>query len=167
MMGTGKSTIGHAIASTLQVPFIDLDTVIETQEAMKISDIFDLRGEPYFRMLETSALRNTGLVGNQPTILSVVATGGGAFEKEENRNIMESYGYTVWLQTDIDEIAHRLASDTTRPLLREENFASLRSRLQEIFNKRKDNYSLASVHVNTDGKSIEQIVAEIIEATKK
>src|SRR5262245_30483484 len=88
--GTGKSTIGKIIASNLRLPFVDLDRVIEANADMPIAEIMERRGESAFRDSETSALRS--LSGG-----SVVALGGGALLRDENRRFAEGCGEVVLL----------------------------------------------------------------------
>src|SRR3954464_14889510 len=81
MMGAGKSTIGRRLAVRLRLPFLDADTEIETAAGMSISDIFETHGEPDFRDGEVRVIAR--LLDGGP---SVLATGGGAFLREETRN---------------------------------------------------------------------------------
>ena len=89
--GTGKSTIGRKLARRLQLPFVDLDRVIETNAGMSIPQIMGQQGEPAFRNLEASALRET--VGHASGVRSqVIALGGGALLREGNRAFVEVGG---------------------------------------------------------------------------
>src|SRR5215470_11510958 len=81
MMGAGKSTIGRRLAARLRLPFLDADTEIETAAGMTIPEIFETHGEPHFRDGEARVIAR--LLDGGP---SVIATGGGAFMREETRN---------------------------------------------------------------------------------
>src|SRR5688572_28682778 len=88
--GTGKSTIGKIIADNLKIPFIDLDRVIESSAGKSIPEIMEAQGESAFRDLETKALKES--VDHAKNVTNIVALGGGALLREENRNFAESNG---------------------------------------------------------------------------
>ncbi|MCP3463543.1 XopAD/skwp family type III secretion system effector [Bradyrhizobium sp. CCGUVB23] len=111
--GAGKSTIGRYLARRLGLPFIDSDKQIEQATDMSISKIFDAKGPQWFRDSEASAIAQCVEKGNV-----VLATGGGAFEREETRRLIQDKAVSIWLDTNRDEIWKRLAKDTSRPLLR-------------------------------------------------
>ncbi|OEF98410.1 shikimate kinase [Desulfuribacillus alkaliarsenatis] len=168
MMGTGKTTIGKKLAEHLNRQFIDIDQYIVEEHGRSISDIFATNGEAYFRDLETDALRTISDKGE--TNPAVVATGGGAFERELNRKILMDSGKIVWLTTSIEEIVKRLNNDTTRPLLQtsekkgksqDSHNNELEQRITTLMASREHNYRLADIHVTTDNKSPEDIVEEI------
>ncbi|MDK1482595.1 shikimate kinase [Sinorhizobium sp. 6-117] len=116
--GAGKSSIGPALARRLGLTFIDSDKKIEAETGMKISDIFDSKdkGEGWFRDREASVIAEQIEKG---TI--VLATGGGAFEREETRRLILDKAVSIWLDTNRDEIWKRLAKETSRPLLQVDN----------------------------------------------
>src|SRR5512141_2065091 len=94
--GTGKSTLGKILARKLKLPFVDLDHVIETNAGTSISRIMERQGETVFRDMESSALQSA--VGPASSVTSqVIALGGGALLREENRNIAENRGIVVLL----------------------------------------------------------------------
>src|SRR3990172_2461669 len=101
--GTGKSTIGKLLARNLKLPFIDLDRLIETNTGMSITELMDGSGENVFRDLETAALNN---LANEKE--SVIALGGGALLREENRTFAESHGKVVLLMADVELLILRL-----------------------------------------------------------
>ncbi|MCP3475703.1 AAA family ATPase [Bradyrhizobium sp. CCGUVB1N3] len=111
--GAGKSTIGRYLARRLGLPFIDSDKQIEQATDMSISKIFDAKGPQWFRDSEASLITQFVEKGNV-----VLATGGGAFEREETRRLIQDKAVSIWLDTNRDEIWKRLAKDTSRPLLR-------------------------------------------------
>ena len=107
-MGSGKSTVGRALADELGWGFADLDEDIEKREGMSISQIFDTRGEAEFRRGETAALRERvrSIERGRPC---VIALGGGAFLSEENFEIVSNNGVSVWLDCPFSTVERRLA----------------------------------------------------------
>src|SRR5438309_10732210 len=102
-MGSGKSTVGSALADELGWSFIDLDEEIERRESTTISDIFDLQGEDVFREIETALLKERvrNVQGGRPQVISL---GGGAFLSEENFELVSNNGVTVWLDCEFSHI---------------------------------------------------------------
>ncbi len=142
LMGAGKTTIGRQLAKALQWPFYDSDKVIEDNTGVNISTIFEYEGEAGFRMREQ-------LIIEQLTELDdiVLATGGGAILKEQNRNFLINHGFVVYLQCSVDKILQRTKRDNQRPLLNTEN---PRKRLETLFAERDPLYlSCADFKIDT------------------
>ena len=155
-MGSGKSTVGKALAKSLNYEFIDTDEYIEKYMDMKISDIFEKYGEEYFRSLETKIL----FMLNESVTDAVVSTGGGMPVKEDNHSLLKSLGKVFWLDVSSDTVYKRLKNDTTRPLLKSDNPYE---KIVELLNKRYTAYQNASdyvVDVNRD--DVEAICNEIL-----
>ena len=132
LMGVGKTTIGKQLARALQWPFYDSDKVIESSTGTDIPTIFSYEGEEGFRQREQAIIQElTGLQG------VVMATGGGAIIKPENREALKQTGFVVYLHCSIDKILYRTRHDTQRPLLRTDN---PRQRLQTLFQQREPLY---------------------------
>lgn len=111
--GSGKTTLGKRLAASLQWPFVDLDEAIECKEGTPIPRIVEQRGESGFREAETAVLR--GVINRQA---SVIALGGGALLREENRALAEDHGRIICLQADMAVLQRRLQADQNpRPLL--------------------------------------------------
>lgn len=147
--GTGKSTIGKLLADNLKLPFIDLDTVIETNAGMSIPQIMETRGESAFRDLETTALKN--LVNEKE---GVVALGSGALLRDENRVIAENNGKIVLLMAQLDTLLVRLQADANKhPLLE----GDLCEKLSSLLAKRGEHYASFANQLHVDNKSAEQI----------
>src|SRR5437868_14215977 len=112
MMGAGKSTIGRRLAARLRLPFLDADIEIEAAAGMSIPDIFETQGEPYFRDGEARVIAR--LLDGGPAVL---ATGGGAFMREETRSRIRDLAVSIWLKADAEVILRRVKRRADRPLL--------------------------------------------------
>ena len=124
MMGAGKSTIGRRLAARLRLPFLDADTEIEAAAGMSIPDIFETHGEPHFRDGEARVIAR--LLDSGP---AVIATGGGAFMREETRNRIRDKAVSIWLKADADVIMKRVKRRADRPLLQTADPAATVGRL--------------------------------------
>jgi 3-dehydroquinate synthase len=160
--GTGKSTIGQLLADQLRLPFVDLDRVIETKAGMSIPQIMEQQGESAFRDLETSALK--GLIPHLPmgeglgVRERVIALGGGALLRDENRQLAEANGKVFLLMATLDTLIARLESDSNkRPLLA----GDLRKRLSFLLEKRRDHYASFLNQLSVDNRSAEQIMHQL------
>ncbi|RMG59683.1 MAG: shikimate kinase [Deltaproteobacteria bacterium] len=153
-MGTGKSTVGVMLARRLRREFVDLDSVIEEVEGKSIRDIFEEKGELYFRDVESRCLND---VLSRPGM--VVATGGGAVIREENRRRMREYGFVVCLTASPAVIEERVRETTVRPLLLGGDF---RERVRALLEERKEFYRDSDLTIVTDGKMPVQVVDEIL-----
>lgn len=138
MPGSGKSTVGRALARHAAWPFVDLDREIEYRSGVPVATIFELEGESGFRKREAQLLdefsRKQGVV---------LATGGGAVLAIENRERLRSRGLVVYLRSTIDELARRTANDRSRPLLQS---LDLRARLEQLLSERQALYE-ATAHL--------------------
>lgn len=162
-MGAGKSSVGSALAARLDCAFEDLDDRIERRERRTVSQIFRDSGEAQFRRAERAALREL-LQELRRGGKKVAALGGGAFAQVRNAELIEASGVsTVLLDAPVEELWRRCCRQardqgTRRPLLHD--WESFR-RLYEI---RLPEYLKASVRLETNGKDIDAIVAEIVKA---
>jgi shikimate kinase len=156
MMGAGKSTIGRRLAARLRLPFQDADTEIELAAGMTISDIFETHGEPHFRDGEARVIAR--LLEGGP---SVLATGGGAFLREETRVRVRAKAVSIWLRADADTIMKRVKRRADRPLLQTADPAATIRRLIE---EREPFYRLADLTIASRDVVHEKIVEECIEA---
>lgn len=112
MMGSGKSTIGKRLAYKLNLQFYDSDKIIEEREGLSVVDIYDYRGEEYFKQQELKVIKE---IIDYGTI--VLSTGGGSFLIDELRDLIKQKAISVWLNADIDTIHDRVSRRNTRPLL--------------------------------------------------
>jgi shikimate kinase len=158
MMGCGKTTIGKELAKTIsEYKYVDIDFEIEKSTQKKISEIFLKHGEPFFRMLETEKIRKFSK-NNEKQIISI---GGGAFESEENRKNLSSNGVVIYLKASPKEIYERIKNETHRPLLRKDFSVE---KIASIMYLRETNYMKADIIIDTDSKTPQNIVEEIIGA---
>ena len=156
MMGAGKTTIGKELLNVLKdYTLIDMDSEIENREKMKISEIFEKYGEKYFRELETNLLKELSKNQNQ-----IISTGGGVFEKEENRNILKETGTVFYLKASAEKLFDRIKSQTHRPLL-QQGFGV--EKVKSILDTREANYSKADIIIDTENELPQNIVKRIVE----
>ena len=156
MMGCGKTTVGKELAKIMpDYKYVDIDLEIEKSTQKKISEIFLKHGEPFFRMLETEKIRKFSK-NNEKQIISI---GGGAFENEENRKNLTSNGVVIYLKASPKEIYERIKNETHRPLLRKDFSVE---KITSIMNLREPNYKKANITIDTDNKTPQNIVEEII-----
>lgn len=154
-MGSGKSTIGRILAQKLKFQWLDMDIEIEKGEQKTIQEIFDEKGEAYFRDLETDYLKQLTQQNNK-----VISTGGGIVLKEENIALLKEIGTVVFLHADSAQIIENLKDDTKRPLLKGDN---VEEKIMRLLDERESNYlSAANIIIQTTGKSMDHVVEEII-----
>jgi shikimate kinase len=158
MMGAGKSTIGRRLGTRLRLPFLDADIEIEAAASMTIPEIFETRGEPYFRDGEARVIAR--LLDSGP---AVIATGGGAFMREETRNRIREKAISIWLKADAETILKRVKRRADRPLLQTEDPAATVGRLLEA---REPVYQGADLTIASRDVPHERIVDECIDALR-
>ena len=156
MMGVGKSTIGRRLSARLHLPFLDADTEIEAAAGMSIPDIFETHGEPHFRDGEARVIAR--LLDGGP---AVIATGGGAFMREETRNRIRDKAVSLWLKADADIIMKRVKRRADRPLLQTADPAATVGRLIE---EREPVYQRADLTIWSRDVPHERIVDECLDA---
>ncbi len=160
LMAVGKSTVGRLLAQQLGYRFYDTDHVIEQRAGADIAWIFDVEGERGFRDRETQVL-------DELTSLQhvVVATGGGAVLREENRRMLCSRGCVVHLDSPLERLLERTQKDRKRPLLQNGNPAATLARLQK---DREPLYrEVADYRFVTDRQGPKMLVRSIVEQLQK
>lgn len=153
MMGSGKSTVAELFAKSNKATLIDIDTMLELQEGKSISEIFAQNGEQYFRRIEHEIIMSIF----EPEDL-IISLGGGAFENKDTRKFLLENSKVVYLKTSPTTIYERIKNNDTRPLLQDDMSIE---KIEEILNKRENNYSSAHLTINTDNKTPQQIAWEI------
>jgi shikimate kinase len=154
-MGSGKSTVGRALADELGWGFADLDDDIEKREGMSIGQIFDTRGEAEFRRAEEVALqeRVRSIERGKPC---VIALGGGAFLSEANFEVVSNNGVSVWLDCPYSTVERRLAGHEHRPLARDPE------KLRELFAVRRAGYERADYCIVIENDDAAATTARIL-----
>ena len=158
-MGSGKSTIGKAVAGALGLPFRDTDSIIEEREEMPVSKIFIDKGEDYFRAVEKKVLRDELLNDG-----SILALGGGAPISVDAQSALKvSSAPVIYLDISLASVAPRIGFNRDRPLL----LHNPRGQWQTLMEVRRPIYeSIANVVIDVNGKSQKQIVEEALGALK-
>lgn len=157
-MGAGKTTIGKILAKELGFQFFDSDKEIEKRTGANIPWIFDVEGESGFRDRESAVIEELSVCKNV-----VLATGGGAMMRPENRDAVTKSGFVIYLNTSVDQQFHRTHKDKNRPLLQGNKDAFLV--LSELYELRDPVYrSVADLVIDTDRKALKNIVKDIVSA---
>ena len=156
--GSGKTTVGRIVAARLGWPFADADQELEARAGRSIYAIFEESGEPAFRDLEESTLRD--LTARHPLVL---ATGGGAILRECNRLALREFGTVAWLRADPSTLTDRLGrASGNRPALTP---AGLLGEIAEVLEARAPLYrDVADLVVETAGRPPAAIASEILAA---
>lgn len=155
LMGSGKSSIGKALADRLQLPFVDSDEVIEAKTGKGIPEIFDTHGEEWFREREYETIRD--LLAGEAIVLG---SGGGALLDARTRACVRQYGVSVWLNAPLDILAERLQRRAwRRPLLYGKNIKSV---LEDLMEKRGSLYASADITTQSRSVTRETVVENIL-----
>jgi shikimate kinase len=154
MPGAGKTTVGRQLARRLQRRFVDADHEIEVRTGVAIPVIFEIEGEPGFRDRESQVIaelaKESGLV---------VATGGGAILRPQNREALKHNGLVIYLHVAPRLLLERTSHDTQRPLLQ---VADPMTKIEELFAQRDPLYrETADIVVNSTGGNVRQFVRQI------
>ncbi len=160
-MGCGKTHWGKQLSQKLQLPFFDLDHLIEEREGKTITDIFAEMGEEYFRMLEKDVLYM--ITENHPSF--VMACGGGAPCFFNNIDYMKSRGTTVWINCSTDCLYGRLVNEKEkRPLIKSIPNEELKSFIIKKYSDRKIFYQQADVILGEDDVTLEALIEKTFHA---
>ncbi len=155
MMGSGKTTIGQKLAEELVLPFFDTDEIISSIEGMSVSEIFEKKGEEYFRQTEKSIIDHWKISD------AVVSTGGGLPCFNSLIEVLNSKGKTVFLQASIDILTERLNKDQTRPLVAGKSPVQIKKAVSDLLKVRNPIYKNAKIKVKSDD-SPDEVVRKII-----
>ena len=160
-MGCGKTILGKALASQVNINFLDLDKKIEEHENKSINEIFELKGELYFRQIERKIL----LEVIYSPIPKIVSLGGGAPCYFTNMtDIVNSSHQSIYFKSSVDNLVSKLYNkNEKRPLISHiENKTDLREFISKHLFERSSFYEKAQIKINVDNKSIPEIIGEIL-----
>jgi shikimate kinase len=154
-MGAGKTTVGRALAKKLNRRFIDSDHEIEARTGASIPLIFEIEGEASFRQREAEVIHD---LASQSGI--VLATGGGAILRPENRECLKTRGTVIYLRASVNSILQRTSHDKNRPLLQT---ADPRGRIEQMARDREPYYlEVAHFIVETGRPNVQSLVQTIL-----
>ena len=153
MMGSGKSSIGNLVSKKLNLPFTDIDSLIVKNTGMSISEIFEKKGENYFRNIEEKItlryLKNTK---------NVISLGGGGFINSKIRKEILINHFSFWLNCDVSILIRRIKDSKKRPLA----FKATDQEIRTIIKERSKIYSYAQFKINCNKLTKTEIVKKII-----
>jgi shikimate kinase len=156
-MASGKTTIGRHLAYELGWAFADTDEDIEAEQKDTIAHIFETRGEEEFRKIEARAIlkRVKTVRTGRPMVVSL---GGGAFSQQDNFELLEGNGVTIWLDCSLALVRARLAANggTDRPLARDAE------QLEHLFFARRAAYQRADYRIEVTGDDVNETVKKIL-----
>lgn len=154
-MGVGKTSVGTQLARDLGFAFVDTDSLIESDQNQTITSIFSEFGEPYFRDVESTIIRQV-MEGER----QVVSTGGGAVIRDANREAFKKSGFVVCLTASPEKIYERIKAETHRPLLQT---SDPRAKIKELLDSRAKLYAQADVTIDTSDLSVDDVIKMIKE----
>jgi shikimate kinase len=161
IMGAGKSAVARILGERLGTVVADLDAMIEAEEGCSVAELFERSGEAHFRRRESELLAKALAAGAR-----VVACGGGVVLDPARRALLRERCFVAWLEVSPAEAARRVgAKDALRPLLRGRDPAA---ELTPLLAKRAPLYAeVAAVRVATDGRTPDQVAAEVLEGARR
>ena len=157
MMGSGKSTVGHALARRLDRRFVDTDAEIVSVVGISIPEIFEVHGEQWFRSKETEVLSDC-LTTEEPLIISV---GGGTVLAEHNRALLRTWSDVVWLRASLETLVRRVGSGAGRPILAGDPEGTLRRLLDD---RRAFYTEVSHVTVDVDDRPTRTVTSMVVRA---
>lgn len=155
-MGCGKTSVGKRLSMILKREFVDMDDFIEKREQMTVSEIFEKKGEPYFRSLERELCERFATGGGK-----IIATGGGVIKDAENVKNLKKGGTVFYLKSSPEKIAENLKRDNTRPLL---DVADKEKKIRELMAEREPFYLNGSdIIIDVSEQDIEQTIQAVLD----
>lgn len=151
-MAVGKTTIGKSLKGIFGYSLFDVDSIIENEEKIPISEIFNIKGETYFRNKEVEVAKRLLSHNN-----NIISTGGGLFLNDEVRNLALKNNFVVFLDLDINEVYNRVNRNNLRPLAKGKTLDELKA----LYEKRLPYYLEANVRIDTNKKPPKKIAEEI------
>ncbi len=155
-MGSGKTSAGIRLSKSLKREFIDTDDFIEKREGMTINEIFEEKGEPYFRNIEKELCRRFAEPKSK-----IIATGGGIIKDDENVANLRKGGVIIYLRSTPERIAYNLRFDNSRPLLagdnKQEKIAALMAERKELYER------CADITIDVSNMNLDETLKKIYE----
>lgn len=158
-MGTGKTVVGKLLAQELNRKFLDLDDLIANKEKKPITDIFEEKGETYFRKVEKEIVKEISSQNNL-----VIACGGGVVIDKDNMDNLKKSGLVICLSASPEVILERTKKFEHRPLL---NVEDQKEKIKELLTKRELFYKQAHYLINTSKLTLEEVLGQILKLIKK
>ena len=158
MMGTGKSKFGRLAANILNFSYYDIDLLIESRFKMTIKELFQKKGELFFRNIEKKTIKNLILKINKNNEKVIISLGGGGFDNEDTRKLLLKNTNVIWLNTPINVLVERVGNGYKRPMIK----GNTKESILQLLEKRTKFYSLCHNQVNTEGLSQHQVTEELI-----
>ncbi len=153
MMGSGKSTIGYLLSNKVNLNFYDIDKIIEEEEGLKITEIFKIKGENYFRKIEEKICLKI-LKFNK----KIISLGGGSFLNNKIREEILKNHVSFWLNWNTSTIITRIKKNKNRPILKDMS----ENEISKLIIKRKKIYEKAHLKINCENLSKSEIINKII-----
>jgi|TARA_B100001029_G_C14678214_1_gene243176 shikimate kinase len=153
MMGSGKSTIGYLLSNKINSDFYDIDKIIEEEEGLKITEIFENKGENYFRKIEEKICLKI-LKFNK----KIISLGGGSFLNNKIREEIQNNHVSFWLNWNTSTIIRRIKKNKNRPILK----GMSENEINKLIIKRKKIYEKAHLKINCENLSKNEIINKII-----
>ncbi len=153
-MGSGKTSLGKRLANKLNYDFVDLDQELEKTHKMSVNELFSVHGEAYFRNLESNWLNE--FEGNNV----VISLGGGTPCFNNNMNLINEKGLSVYIQISLNSLTNRLYhAKNTRPIIAhvKEDVTKLKSFIKDMLNNRESDYLEANIKFDGENVSAEKM----------
>ena len=158
MMGSGKTSCGSVLAKKLGIRFLDIDSIIELEENLKISEIFKKFGEEHFRLIEEKVIFLKVSEYLRQNVKAIISLGGGGFESKKTRELLLNNSKVIWLNADIKTLSKRVGNAFNRPMIK----GNIETNIKMLLNKRIKNYQKSHIKINTDNLSINDLCDLII-----
>ena len=160
MMGSGKTSCGSVLAKKLGISFLDIDSIIELEENLKISEIFKKFGEKHFRLIEEKVIFLKVSEYLRQNVKAIISLGGGGFESEKTREFLLNNTLVIWLNSDIKVLSKRIGKAFNRPMIK----SNVEANIEMLLNQRIKNYQQSHLKIDTDNLSVNNICDKIIES---
>lgn len=147
MPGSGKTTLGKKLSNTLEYDFVDLDSLIQQNEGMSIEQIFEEKGEEFFREIERLYLQSTNKLSK-----TIISTGGGTPYYFDNMDWINQHGLSIFLDISIEQLTQRiLQNPTKRPLFKGLSDSEIHEKLLNLMEIRNPYYLKSRLIVDING----------------